>query len=132
MPRNVSPGIIIAGLPNKKISGVPISNVTIKHPGGGNPLFAQVALNQLDSIPELPAKYPDFSMFKELPAWGIYARHAEDLQVSNITLVADKEDYRLPVVLDDVHRSRFTGIAVKPEGQKKIMHLNKSTGIATK
>lgn len=132
MPRNVSPAIIIAGLPNKKITGVTISNVVIKHPGGGNPLFAQVALNQLDSIPELPAKYPDFSMFKELPAWGIYVRHAQDLQFNNITLTADKDDYRLPVVLDDVHQSRFADVNAKPAGQKKVIHQYKSTGISMK
>lgn len=131
LPRNVSPGIIITGLPNKKITGVTISNVEIKHAGGGNPSYAKVALNELDSIPELPAKYPDFSMFKELPAWGIYVRHASGLSISNIALRAAKKDYRLPIVLDDVHRSVFSRIAVKQPEQKKIFYLHKSTEVTT-
>jgi hypothetical protein len=132
MPRNVSPAIIIAGLPNKKITGVTITNVTIKHPGGGNPMFAQVGLTQLDSIPELPAKYPDFSMFKELPAWGIYVRHAQDLQFNTITLTADKDDYRLPIVLDDVHKANLLVVTANQPNRKKLLHLNKSTDITTK
>ena len=131
LPRNISPGIIITGLPNKKITGVTISNVEIKHAGGGNPSYAKVALNELDSIPELPAIYPDFSMFKELPAWGIYVRHATGLNISNIALTAVKKDYRLPVVLDDVHKSQFFRIVVKQPGEKNIFHLHKSTEVTT-
>jgi polygalacturonase len=132
LPRNVSPGIIIAGLPNKKITNVTIGNIVMRHAGGGNHLYAQVPLSQLDSIPELPAKYPEFSMFKELPAWGIYVRHATDLKFSNIRMSTDKKDFRNPVVLDDVHQSQFTGITVKQQGQAKTFHQHKSTGVTTK
>ena len=131
LPRNVSPAIIIAGLPNKKISDVTISNVQIKHPGAGDPFFAKVALDRLDSIPEIPAQYPDFSMFKELPAWGIYIRHAEKLTFSNIDMTAAKKDYRLPVVLDDVHKATFTRLRATQPGSKKIYYQQKSTEVVT-
>lgn len=129
LPRNVSPGIVITGLPGKKITGVTISNVTIKHAGGGNPLYAQAALNLLDSIPELPAKYPEFSMFRELPAWGIYIRHARDITCSDISLTAGKKDYRMPIVLDDVHAARFSSIKAKQEGQENIFYQYKSSEV---
>jgi polygalacturonase len=132
LPRNVSPGIIITGLPNKKITNVTISNIVIKHAGGGNALYAQVPLSQLDSIPELPAKYPEFSMFKELPAWGIYARHATDLKISNITMSTDKKDFRNPVVFDDVHQSQLSAINVKQQGKAQTLYLHKSSGVSTK
>lgn len=131
MPRNISPAIIITGLPNKKITGVTLSNIKIKHPGGGNPLFAKVSLDALDSIPEIPAQYPDFSMFKELPAWAVYIRHATDVKFTNITLNADKKDYRLPVVLDDVHKAQFSSVKVKQPGRKNIFYLYKSTEVVT-
>jgi hypothetical protein len=131
MPRNISPAVIITGLANKKITGVTVSNVEVKHPGGGNPFFAKVSLDALDSIPEIPAQYPDFSMFKELPAWGVYIRHASDVKFSNITLTADKRDYRVAVVLDDVHKSQFSSFKVKQPGQKNIFHLYKSTEVVT-
>ncbi|WP_205573327.1 glycoside hydrolase family 28 protein [Flavisolibacter nicotianae] len=132
LPRNISPGIIITGLANKKITGVRISNVVMKHPGGGNPQYAQVSLTQLDNVPEIPAQYPDFSMFKELPAWGIYVRHAKDLQFSNIAMTCEKTDYRLPVVLDDVQQATFNGVTFNQPGQKQLLYQYKSTGIVTR
>jgi hypothetical protein len=134
MPRNTSP-IVIAGLPGQLISKVTFKNVEIRYPGGGNALFANVPLDRLDSIPEIPEKYPDFSMFKELPAWGIYARHAKGLTFNNITLSAEKKDFRLPIVLDDVHQSEFTGINVKAPGQsnqKKNYYAHRSSAIVFK
>jgi len=132
LPRNVSPGIIITGLPNKKITGVTLTNIEIKHAGGGNKLFANVPLNALDSIPELPAKYPEFSMFKELPAWGVYVRHARDLTFSNITLKSEKKDFRTPIVLDDVHESRFSSTKADGQEKKEIYYIYKSSGVSTK
>lgn len=129
LPRNVSPAIIITGLPNKKITGVTLNNIQIIHPGGGNLHYANVPLKALDSIPEIPAKYPDFSMFKEIPAWAVYIRHASDIKFSNITLTAVKKDYRVAVVLDDVQNAKFTLMSVKQPNQKDIFYLHKSSGI---
>ncbi len=117
------------------INDVTFNNIKINYPGGGNALFANASLDRLDSIPEIPEKYPDFSMFKELPAWGIYIRHAKGLQFSNITLNAAKKDYRSPIVLHDVHQSQFLGINVDAPGQtnqKKNIHMYKSSDIVTK
>jgi hypothetical protein len=129
LPRNVSPAIIITGLPNKKITGVTVNNIQIIHPGGGNLHYANVPLNALDSIPEIPANYPDFSMFKEIPAWAIYIRHAVDVKFSNINLKAEKKDYRVPVVLDDVQNATFTSFSVKQPNVKDVFYVHKSTGI---
>jgi polygalacturonase len=134
MPRNISP-IVIAGLPGQYISNVTFTNVEIKYPGGGNAFFANAPLDRLDSIPEIPAKYPDFSMFKELPAWGMYIRHAKGLKFSNIILNSEKKDYRMPVVTDDVHQSHFVGLKVTAPGltsETKNIHQYKSTGIMEK
>ena len=130
LPRNVSPGIVIAGLPGKKITNVTISNIQIKHAGGGNPMYAKIGLDELDKIPELPDHYPEFSMFKELPAWGMYIRHAELVNLSDISLTADKKDYRPAIVADDTHNSRFSSLHIKqPNQQKENMHTYKCSGI---
>lgn len=132
MPRNISPAIIIAGLPGSYISNVTFSNIEIKHPGAGNPLFANVPLTELDSIPERPAAYPEFSMFRELPAWGIYIRHAKDIRFSNLRLSCAKKDYRTAIILDDTHNSTFTSTTIKEPDKKKALHQHKSTGIIFK
>jgi hypothetical protein len=112
LPRNVSPSII-AGMPDVSIKQVVLKNIEIHYPGGGDPMYARVGLDELDKIPELPVKYPEFSMFKELPAWGFYIRHAEDVFFDNVKLVCGKKDYRRAIVLDDVHDARFQSLVVE-------------------
>ena len=131
MPRNISP-IVIAGLPGQYITDVSFSNIEVKYPGGGNEMFANAALDKLDSIPEYPTHYPDFSMFRELPAWGIYIRHAKNLQFSNIVLSCDKKDYRVPIVLDDVHAAKFSSVTAKQPNAKKMVYQVRSSDITSK
>jgi len=132
MPRNISPVIIIAGLPGSIINNVSFNNIELKHPGGGNPLFAKVMLNELDSVPEIPTAYPDFSKFKELPAWGIYIRHATRIQFSNMKLTCVKKDYRTAIVLDDVHDCHFTKADIKGPQKKQSLFQRNSSDVILK
>ena len=132
MPRNISPPIVIAGLPGNIIKNVSFTNIEIKHPGGGNPQFAKVSLNELDKVPEMAASYPEFSKFLELPAWGIYIRHASDIKFNNIKLSCGKKDYRTAIVLDDVHHSEFISTTVKEPEKKKTLHQHNASEIIFK
>lgn len=132
MPRNISPAVIIAGLPGAMISDISLKNIDLKHPGGGNSFFAKISLDALDSIPEKPEAYPDFSMFRELPAWGVYIRHARGIQFTNLTLSCEKKDYRTAIVLDDVHLSQFISSDIKEPDNKKRFYMYKSTEIIAK
>ena len=132
MPRNISPAIIITGLPDAIITNVSFNNIDIKHPGGGNVMFAKTLLNELDNVPEKPAAYPEFSMFRELPAWAVYIRHTSEIQFNNVRLSCTKKDYRTAVVLDDVHHSEFRSIVVKEPGNKKSFFQYKTSGIVLK
>ena len=129
-PRNVSPSGIV-GLQDNKITNVSIENVEIVYPGGGNPLYAKVGLDELDKVPEMPKAYPEFSQHKELPAWGFYVRHVDGVTFKNVKLTALKKDYRPAIVLDDVHNGAFTKIkVVEPSaGKKEKIHVYKSTKI---
>jgi len=132
LPRNISPVIIIAGLPNSLINNVTFRNIEASHPGSGNPNYAKVMLNQLDSVPEMPTAYPDFSKFKELPAWGIYIRHAKDLQFTNVKLSCAKKDYRTAIVLDDVHGCHFNSTDIKEPNKKQTLFQRNSSDVTTK
>src|SRR5688572_5592311 len=132
MPRNISPPIIIAGLPGSLIKNVSFTNIELKHPGGGNPQFAKVSLNELDKVPEIPASYPEFSKFLELPAWGVYIRHASGIQLNDLKLSCGKKDYRTAIVLEDVHNSRFMSTIIKEPEKKKSLHEYKSSEIIFK
>jgi len=131
MPRNISP-IIIAGLPGQYIDDVTFTNFQVSYPGAGNKFLAYVALDKLDTITENPDGYPEFSMFKEVPAWGIYVRHAKNINFSNIHLKAEKKDYRLPIVMDDVQGAELKKITFEQIDQKKLLHTHKSTGVTVK
>jgi hypothetical protein len=128
MPRNISP-IIIAGLPGQYINDVTFTNFEVTYPGAGSKFLAYVALDKLDSIPEVADGYPEFSMFKEVPAWGIYVRHAKNINFSNIKLKAEKKDYRLPIVMDDVQGAQFKKVTFEQIDQKKLLHTYKSTNV---
>ncbi|MEI7421825.1 MAG: glycosyl hydrolase family 28 protein [Prolixibacteraceae bacterium] len=121
LPRNISPASIV-GLPDYKIQNVKLKNIEIVYPGAGNPFYAKRGLTpaELDSIPEMRTAYPEFSQFKELPAWGLYVRHAEGIELENVTFTALKKDYRPSIVIDDVKGATFKVVKFnEPESKGK-------------
>jgi len=124
-PRNISP-IVLTGLPGAFLQDIRLEDVTVRYPGGGNPFIAHRDPAGPDSIPELPANYPDFSMFKELPAWGLYIRHARGIQVRNLHLSCAAKDYRTAIVLDDVGGATWEATEVKEPGNKKTFLLRRN------
>ena len=135
LPRNISPASIV-GLPDYKIQNVKLKNIEIVYPGAGNPLYAKRGLTpaELDSIPEMRKTYPEFSQFKELPAWGFYLRHAEGIEFENVTLTALKKDYRPAIVMDDVTGADFSEMKFnEPQcGDKQQIYPYKSVNITIK
>lgn len=132
MPRNISPAIIITGLPGVPVTGVTLKNIQINHPGGGNTMVAKVALNEIDKVPEQADCYPEFSMFDELPAWGVYIRHASGITFEHVSLQCGEKDYRTAVVLDDVHEGTFNALRIKEPGKKLSVYSYHSDHIITK
>jgi hypothetical protein len=114
LPRNISP-IVLTGLPGASLQDIRLEDISVSYPGGGNPNVA--SRTPSDSIPELPANYPEFSMFKELPAWGLYIRHARGVHVKNLRLTCASKDYRPAIVLRDVQGANWEGTIVKEPGK---------------
>lgn len=99
---NIFPSSIV-GLEGHMVENLNLENIEISYPGGGNATYAQLPLNRLNSVPELPDQYPEFSMFGELPAWGLYVRHANGISLKDVVLKAKEPDYRPAIVFDDVN-----------------------------
>jgi hypothetical protein len=118
LPRNISPSSIV-GMPDVKIENVLLKNIEIRYPGGGDPSYAKVGLDELDKVPEMASSYPEFSMFKELPAWGFYIRHAKGITFENVSLSCSKKDYRTSIVMDDVKNATLQNLQVTEPGPKK-------------
>jgi len=134
-PRNISPASIV-GLPEYRIQDVKLKNIEIVYPGAGNPLYAYRGTSpaDLDSIPEMREKYPEFSQWKELPAWGFYVRHADGVEFENVKLIAGEKDYRPSIVIDDVNGATFKNVEFdEPESTNKQQIIqNKSTDVTIK
>lgn len=62
------------------------------------------------NVPELPAVYPEPSNWGILPAYGLYARHVENLTLRDITFTYQVEDTRHPIVFDDVKGANLSKI----------------------
>lgn len=109
----------ITGIPGHYVENVVLENIEITYPGRGNNGLAILPLNRLDDVPEVKDKYPEFSMFFELPSWALYVRHVKGLSLKNISVKAEAPDYRPAFVFDDVDELNLSGIKVEEESEKK-------------
>ena len=120
LPRNISPSGIV-GIPDIPVENITLKNIEIIYPGGGNKLYAYrgTTPEELDSIPEMIETYPEFSQFKELPAWGLFIRHAKGITLENVRFVAEKKDYRPAIVADDVQGLVIKDLKTDEQGAAK-------------
>ncbi len=110
-PHNLLPAEVV-GLPGHPVQDVILENINITYAGGADKKYAYVSLDSLGTVPEREGAYPEYSMFGELPSWGFYARHAEGLQLKNITLKYVENDFRPAVVMDDVNVLTVDGLNI--------------------
>lgn len=92
----------ISGIPGHFVENVKLENIQISYPGRANKGYAHIFLWNLDMVPENEDRYPEFSMFGELPSWGFYVRHVAGLEMIDVRLNVRKEDFRPAYVFDDV------------------------------
>jgi hypothetical protein len=114
----------ITGIPGHPVENVRLENIHISYPGKGNDGLAVLPLYRLKDIPEAADEYPEFSMFGELPAWGIYVRHVRGLTMENISMKARAKDYRPACVFDDVSALDLNNFKVSEEDTGKQFILN--------
>lgn len=133
LPRNISPAII-AGIPGQDITNVTLRNIEIQYPGGSNPHYAYRGTTpaELDNIPEMIDAYPEFSQWEELPAWGLYVRHAKNLTLENVTFTAKEKEYRPAIVFDDVKGASLSKMKYSIPGGGKRVVQHKSTNVIQK
>jgi len=113
----------IVGLPGYPVRDVRLENIEIIYPGGGVAKKHSIAPGKLDSVPELPAQYPEFWMFGELPACGFYVRHADGIAFSNVCLRLKQSDFRPALVCDDVSRMSADQLTVSAAPHDRVMLL---------
>jgi polygalacturonase len=93
-------GIFIAGLPGSPVTDVRLEGIQLHSKGGGTTEDARRA------VPEMVADYPEPMLFGMLPAWGLYARHVNGLQLRDLSLRLLGPDARPSVKLENVRGLR--------------------------
>lgn len=92
----------ITGLPDAKPEDIQLENIEISYPGRANKGLAYRPYHQLFLVPQERDAYPEYSMFGELPAWGLYVRHVKGLTIKGLKLSTRADDFRPALVFDDV------------------------------
>ena len=129
LPRNICPSGI-QGIPDIRIENLLLENIEIHYPGKADPKYAfrGTSKAELEAIPELEKSYPEYSNWKELPAWGFYIRHADNVTFRNVKLVVEDEDYRPAIVADVVNGLNLEAVSIDqasaPRGKKQIVTNN--------
>jgi polygalacturonase len=101
---------VIAGLAGHPIEDVRISDLYLHHLGGAPAAMARLA------PPENELGYPEATMFGDLPATGLFARHLRGLEMSHVEVAVAAPDARPAIRLEDVADADVTGVRV-PAGQ---------------
>lgn len=123
-PRNISPASIV-GCPDQHISGVLLDNVEFTFPGRSDTAYAYFPATPaaIAALPEREKQYPEFSMWKELPAWGLFVRHADSIILQNVRFTVKGPDYRPALVTDDVNLFGLKQVDIQIPDSKKLLGL---------
>jgi polygalacturonase len=87
---------ILSGIPGLYINDVTLVNIDIAY------REAKEQLDIMDPVPEKEDGYPEFWLFGDLPAYGLWARHVDGLKVKNFKVIPRSTNTREKVVLHDV------------------------------
>lgn len=92
---------IISGIPGHYIEDIRLNNIRIFYQGGGTKVQADL------QPPENEDKYPEPSMFGEIPAYAFFIRHVRGIELNDVEVSYLKEDLRPAFILDDVKNADF-------------------------
>lgn len=109
-------GIIVTGMPDQPLRNIALNNIRITYRGGGT---ADLANREYR---EQGTNYPEPRFAGPTPAYGLYARHVDGLDINHVTFRTEKTDYRPAVMLDDVRNESITDLkAPEVKGVKKVV-----------
>ena len=98
----------ITGIAGMEVEDVRLSNIHIDTVMPGKKEWLH------DSVPEVPAAYPQSRMFGWLPASGLYCRHVRGLSLKDISFTAPADEWRNTMIFEDVQQLRLDGFRTTP------------------
>ena len=128
-PHNVIPASIV-GLPGHPVENVTLENIRITMPGGADPAVAHIPLDELHRMPDLPQRYPEFSMFGELPAWALFLRHTRGIVFRQSRFDLKSPDFRPALVLDRSVDTELNRISLDRMSGHPLIAAHASSGLS--
>jgi hypothetical protein len=109
---------VITGLPGSPVQDIHITafSAALGTAREGRSLLAQV--------PEAPKAYPEPVMFGELPAFGLYLRHVENVHLAGLAFTASKGEVRPDLMIDDATTVRLRDHERRGEAASVHLLLN--------
>ena len=120
--------IAIESVDGAEIENVKLENIEIVCPGRATRGMAYMSVSRLKDVPENEKGYPEFTMFEELPSWGFYVRHVKGIQMHNVKLRLQEDDFRPAFVFDRVSDVRLSDISL-PENKKEGQVVLRQTSL---
>ena len=118
---NIFPSSIM-GAPNSKIENVFLKNIEIVFAGGGTREKAFSSIKELSKqVDPQYDKYPEFSIFGELPAWGLLVRHVDGITMENVKLVLKNPDYRNALIFDKTKNVKIGNITIANDKKTTLL-----------
>jgi hypothetical protein len=107
----------ITGIPNYKIEDIRLENVQITLPGGMNALPNYV-------VPENENQKPEHDIFGDtIPAYGLFIRHAKNIQLCNVSATPLQADGRPYMIVEDVENFDSTCVNAISEVANDVLLL---------
>jgi len=107
----------ITGIPGHYAENIKLSNIILNCPGRGR------KEHTTREIPEKNKSYPENKIFgADLPAYGFYVRHANNITFNNIQFNLNTKDDRHAICLDDCNN-------IVIDGTNTILHESESAYI---
>jgi polygalacturonase len=89
-------GIQITGISEQPIENIRLENIRLDFKGGGTNMGKTYWPKELD------AQYPEPNRIGIMPAYGVFARHVKNLELANVSMSFETNDFRLAIACADV------------------------------
>ena len=115
----------IVGVPGFHVENVVLRDIMLNCMGTGS------ASDAARKVPENEKGYPENRMFGcSLPSYGLYVRHARDLELENIRVALVSPDARPAILLDDCHNVGIHNLhADRPSNDQPLIRMIDSTNV---
>jgi hypothetical protein len=111
----------ITGVPGASIENITLNNIHFVNRGG---LKSGEFTSDFIKVAERVKDYPNPTGWGNLPSFGFFIRHVNEITLSNITLRSLEKEIRVPVLADDVNNLIISNMLADGAIEKQVQ-LNK-------